>query len=310
MREGRREFFGALASCRRLFALCGFFSVFVNLLMLTGPLFMLQVYDRVLASRSEATLVALSLMAAFLFAVGGVLDHARGRLLSRAGARLEAVLEERVLRAALGRAVDPAWRSRPARGLGDLETLGSFLSSPGPLAVFDAPWTPVFVLVLFFFHWLLGALAVCAGALLVAVAVFNQVLTGRLRRESGEGAVAAGHFVEQARLGGETVSGLGMTGAVAARARGLRRQAAGIALRAADRGGLFSSLSRTLRLLLQSMMLALGAWLAIAGEGDAGRHDRRFHPSGPGVGSGRPAGGSLDGFPAGFAGRPWRDAGP
>ena len=107
-RKGDREIRAALAESRRLFVSVGFFSIFVNILMLTGPLFMLQVYDRVLTSRSEATLVTLIGIVAFLFLMMGVLDHARGRVLARAGARLQAKLDSRVLRAILTRSATPA----------------------------------------------------------------------------------------------------------------------------------------------------------------------------------------------------------
>ena len=134
----------------------GLFSVFVNLLMLTGPLFMLQIYDRVLVSRSEATLVALVGIVAFLFLMMGLLDHARARVLARAGARFQAHLDSRVFGAILTRAgVSSAERSGPATGLEDLEAMQRFASGPGPFAFFDAPWTPIFLFVLFAFHWLL-----------------------------------------------------------------------------------------------------------------------------------------------------------
>ena len=161
---GAREIRAALGESRRWFAAIGLFSAFVNLLMLTGPLFMLQVYDRVLTSRSEATLVALIAIVAFLFLMMGLLDHARARVLARAGARFQARLDGRVLGAMLSRAGrSPASRSAPARGLHDLEAMQRFASGPGPFAFFDAPWTPVFLLVLFIFHWLLGVLAVFSG---------------------------------------------------------------------------------------------------------------------------------------------------
>ena len=235
--------------------------------MLTGPLFMLQVYDRVLTSRSEATLVALIAIVAFLFLMMGLLDHARGRVLARAGARFQARLDSRVLGALLTRAGgSPASRSEPTRGLHDLEAMQRFASGPAPFAFFDAPWTPVFLFVLFTFHWLLGMLAVFSGVLLLVLALVNQARTARLQYEAGEAAARAGHVVEQMRAGGETVRGLGMRGAAIARTGGLRYAALGKTIEASDRGGAFAVTSRTLRLFLQSMMLGLGAWLAIRGE--------------------------------------------
>ena len=265
-RNGDREIKGALAESRRLFVSVGLFSIFVNILMLTGPLFMLQVYDRVLTSRSEATLVTLIGIVAFLFLMMGILDHARGRVLARAGARLQARLDSRVLRAILTRAIAPAERSRPATGVRDLEAIQRFLSSTGPFAFFDAPWTPVFLCVLFMFHWMLGALAVFSGVLLLLLAVLNQARTARLQHEVGDAHNRSGHFVEQMRAGSETVQGLGMQDAVIARSGELRNELLDRSLAVSDRGGFFFVTSKTLRLFLQSMMLGLGAWLAIHGQ--------------------------------------------
>ena len=165
--------------------------------MLTGPIFMLQVYDRVLTSRSEATLVALVVITAFLFLMMGLLDHARARLLARAAARFQARMDARVMGAILT-------RSAPATGLQDLEAMQRFASGPGPFAFFDAPWTPVFLGVLFIFHWLLGILAVASGVLLLSLALLNSARTARLQAQAG---AKAGDFVEQLRAGAETMRG-------------------------------------------------------------------------------------------------------
>ena len=265
-RNGDREIRTALAESRRLLVACGLFSMAVNVLMLTGPLFMLQIYDRVLGSRSEATLVTLAVLVAFLFLLMGALDHARGRVLARVGARLQERLDPRVLRAIMVRSVAPAERSRPATGLSDLEAIQRFASSPGAFTFFDAPWTPVFLFVLFVFHWMLGVLAVFSGFLLLAVALINQARTGTLQREAGEATAHATHFIEQVRAGGETVQGLGMLDAVLVRTRALRNRLLDKTLAVSDRNGLYGVLTKTLRLFLQSMMLGLGAWLALRGE--------------------------------------------
>ena len=265
-RAGEKEIRAVLSESRWLLISCGFFSVVVNLLMLTGPLFMLQVYDRVLASRSLATLAALVVIVAFLFLIMGVLDHARGRVLARMGARLQARLDSRVLRAILSRSVSPAERARPATGLHDLEAIQRFASGPGPFAFFDAPWTPVFLFVLFSFHWMLGLLAVFSGVLLGGIALLNQAGTRSVQMEVGEASANSATFVEQMRAGGETVQGLGMQNAVIARSARLRDMVLDRTLAASDRNGFYSTLSKTLRLFLQSMMLGLGAMLVIYGE--------------------------------------------
>ncbi len=195
-RDGEKEIRAVLSESRWLLISCGFFSVVVNLLMLTGPLFMLQVYDRVLGSRSIATLVALVVIVAFLFLIMGVLDHARGRVLARVGARLQARLDSRVLRAILSRSVSPAERARPATGLRDLEAIQRFASGSGPFGFFDAPWTPVFLFVLFSFHWMLGLLAVFSGCLLGGIALLNQAGTSSIQMEVGQASASSATFIE------------------------------------------------------------------------------------------------------------------
>ena len=268
--QGRREIRAVLSRSRQLFTAAIVFSIAVNLLMLTGPLFMLQVYDRVLSSRSEATLVTLLAIVAFLFLMMGVLDHARQRVIARAGARLQVQLDSRVLRAMLWRAISPAERSRPATGLRDLEAIQRFASGPGPFALLDAPWTPVFLLLLFSFHWMLGLLAAFSGALLVGIALLNQAGTAGAQRAASEAKLASDNFVDQMRAGGETVRGLGMQDAVAKRSAELRQRSLVNTLAASDRGGLFRVTTKTTRLFLQSLMLGLGAWLVLRGESTPG----------------------------------------
>ncbi len=260
---GEQEIRAVLSESRWFIVSCGLFSAVVNLLMLTGPLFMLQVYDRVLGSRSMATLVALVVIVAFLFLMMGMLDHARGRVLARVGARLQARLDSRVLKAILSRSVSPAERARPATGLRDLEAIQRFASGQGPFAFFDAPWTPVFLFVLFSFHWMLGVLAVASGVVLCGIALFNQMGTSSLQMEVGEASARSSTFIEQMRAGGETVQGLGMQNAIVSRSAKLRDRVLNRTLAASDRNGFYSVLSKTLRLFLQSMMLALGAMLVL-----------------------------------------------
>ena len=269
-RTGNREIRAALSESRRLFLSCAFFSVFVNLLMLTGPIFMIQVYDRVLTSRSEATLIALVAITAFLFLMMGILDYARGRVMARAGARLAARLDVRVLRAILIRAIAPAARAQPATGLRDLDAIRHFAGGTGPLPFFDAPWSPVFLCALFAIHWTAGLLAVFSGCLLAAIALLNQARTARLQGEVGQASARSAHFVEQMCASSETVWGLGMQEAVIARSGALRDGLLEQAVAASDRAGMFGVATKTLRLFLQSMMLGLGAWLAIRGQASFG----------------------------------------
>ena len=149
LQEARRRGLGLLGAV-------ALFSAFVNLLMLTGPLFMLQVYDRVLTSRSEETLVALFILVAALYALMGVLDCARGRVLARFGARFQAGLDSRVFATEMKQSLQPQFRASPASGLRDLDIIQTMFTSPAMLALFDVPWTPLFIGAIFIFHPFLG----------------------------------------------------------------------------------------------------------------------------------------------------------
>lgn len=155
----------------------GLFSAFVNILMLTGPLFMLQVYDRVLGSRSNETLTALFILVVLLYLFMGCLDYARGRVLARFGARFQSYLDETVFRNSLKRAIVESERASPANGLRDIEAIQALVSSPAAFAVFDIPWTPLFIAAIFIFHPVLGWMAVAGGILLLMITILNQYLT-------------------------------------------------------------------------------------------------------------------------------------
>src|SRR6056297_2741087 len=156
--KGREELRAARRKNRPYFWFVAVFSFFVNLLMLTGPLYMLQVYDRVLGSRSVETLIALSVLVLFLFAMMGLLDYARGRIMGRVAARFQARLDRRVFDAVIRKsAVEPD--APGATGLRDLEAVQRLMSSPVLMSIFDLPWTPVFLAGIWIFHPWLGVLA-------------------------------------------------------------------------------------------------------------------------------------------------------
>lgn len=269
--RGRAELSAARRGVRGLILAAALFGVFVNLLMLTGPIYMLQVYDRVLGSRSEATLVALTLIVVYLYGLMALLDIARGRLMARAAARLKLALEGRVFRAVLRRSAVLGERSAAQPGsLRDLDAVWRMTASPALAALFDLPWTPVFLAGIFLFHPWLGWLAVAGGAVLLVFALANQSLTRRPVAEAAQMGEAADRMGEQLRSEAETVQSLGMTGAAFARWEGLRARAMGAQLAGADRGGLFGAGTKAMRLLLQSAMLGLGAFLVLRGELSAG----------------------------------------
>ena len=257
-------------AARGLFGSVFVFSVFVNLLMLTGPLFMVQVYDRVLGSRSEETLLALFLLVAALYVLMGVLEYARGRLLARFALRFRNALDARVFRASVCPGVGGAAQMQPAQGLRHLDAVQAFFISPVMLAVFDILWTPFFIAAIFVFHPSLGWLALAGGAALVLAAAANSVLSAPHTSAAQQSSIAAQSIADQTRRLGGIAQSLGMINAMQARWQKVHDDALVQAVRASDWSGSFTAFSKTFRLFLQSAMLALGAWLALQGAVSAG----------------------------------------
>jgi ATP-binding cassette subfamily C protein len=267
---GLAELDGARAAFRQAVLAAFLFSALVNLLMLTAPLYMLQVYDRVLVSRSEETLLALSVLMAFLFLVMGVLDHARGRIMARVGARLQDRLDARVLSAAFRRlSVAPQDLAAQAAQR-DLDAIARFWASPVVLAIFDAPWAPLFIAAIFVFHPWLGCLALAGGLVIIGLSWLNQLATAGPLQQAGVAGLAADRQAEGLKQEAELVQALGMAGAAFARLRARRALARDSGLVASDAAGRYSVMIRTFRLFLQSAMLGLAAWLVLRQELSAG----------------------------------------
>ncbi|QOL81693.1 type I secretion system permease/ATPase [Pseudooceanicola spongiae] len=266
---GAQELRDLRRQSRGLYWSAALFSVFANLLMLTGPLYMLLVYDRVLTSRSVETLLALTVLAGFLYLTMGLLDLVRGRILSRIGARFQAALDPRAYDAALRRsALQPDPDADTA--LQDSEAIQRLLASPVPAALFDLPFTPLFLAAIALFHPLLGMLALAGGALLIGVAGLSRMRSQAPQRQALTAAMAAQAQADQMRAEAGMIRAMGMGEAAFARWQGLRGRALARQVQAADVTGGFSVLTRTLRLVLQSAMLGLGAWLSLRGEVSGG----------------------------------------
>lgn len=269
-KRGSDELAAARRDMRGLLWAAGIFSVFVNLLMLTGPLYMLQVYDRVLGSQSEPTLWALTGLMVFLFVIMGVLDYARGRVMARIGAKMQERLDRRVFAAALHR-----MQLLPGDALGlaaqrDLEAVQRLWASPVLLALFDIPWVPVFVAAIFVFHPYLGWMAVLGGVFLVIITLLNQWRTQEPLKRANAATLKGEMMSDTIKQEAEAVQALGMTGAAFDRWQVLRKAALVQAIAAADLGGVFSTISRTFRMLLQSLMLGVGAYLVLQQEMTSG----------------------------------------
>lgn len=270
IQAGSRELAAFRRRSNRALVAAVLFSVFYNILMLTSPLYMLQVYDRVLVSRSEATLLALSALAAFLFLIMGVLDHARTRVMTRIGARFQAELEERVLSAAFRRLTLAPQDSAAHSAQGDLDQLGKVWASPALMALFDLPWTPLFCAALFVFHPWMGWTAIGGMVLLVIVTLLNQRITETPLHDAGMASLRADRQAQNLKSESELIRALGMTGSAFSRWRHLRTEAQAQGLAAADTAGAFATLTKTFRLFLQSAILGIGAWLVLRGQLSAG----------------------------------------
>ncbi|MBL8562858.1 MAG: type I secretion system permease/ATPase [Gemmobacter sp.] len=246
------------------------FSVVVNLLLLTGPLYMLQVYDRVLGSRSEPTLFALTALIVFLFLVMGILDHARGRVMARVGAAFQARLDRRTFEAALKRAQVAPGDPAAAAAQRDLEAIQRLFASPVLLAVFDVPFVPLFLGAIFIFHPMMGWLSVAGGVILIIVTVLNQRATKLPLAKANSATLTAERMADNLKAESEVVQALGMREAGFARWQRARGASLSESINAADTGGVYSILTKTFRQVLQSAMLGLAAWQVLRGELSSG----------------------------------------
>lgn len=246
------------------------FSGMVNLLGLTGPMFMLEVYDRAIPSRSIPTLGALFILAAGLYAFSGLFDVLRARVMARIASGVDTRLSGRVFgviaRAPLkGQTEGDALR--PAR---DLDQVRSFLTGQGPSALFDLPWTPLYVGVCFLLHPLIGWLVIFGIVVLAGLTVVTDIRTRRLLKEAGAAQVARNKCGEAANRDAEAFAAMGITERASLRWEAAHREYATLQRTAGDIGGTLSGVSKAFRYALQSATLGLGAYLVINEEMSAG----------------------------------------
>ncbi|KPF41417.1 type I secretion system permease/ATPase [Rhizobium sp. AAP43] len=245
-------------------------SAATNLLMLTGPLFMMQVYDRVLASRSVPTLVALSVLAVCLYVFLGILELLRSRILTRVGQRIEEDLGDATFRAVMVLPLRMSRKEAVSQPIRDLEQIRQFMGGPGPVAICDMPWLPLYVGILFLFHPLLGWLAIAGAVILMALTITSEFLLRDPMRRIAQFSAARAEFLEAGRRNAEALQAMGMRGAYTARWRGANAEYLAEQQRTGDATSSFSTTSKIFRLALQSAVLALGAWLAINGMASPG----------------------------------------
>ena len=266
----RSELAEALAACRGAFYGTALISGMSNILMLTGAMFMLEIYDRVLPSRSMPTLIGLLVLAGGLFAALGVLDAIRGRILVRIGGELDETLSGRVYETLVRLPLRASARSDGTQPLRDLDAVRSYLSGLGPVALFDLPWIPLYLAICFVFHPLIGFTALGGAIILVALTLLTEIWMRAPTKAATEAGIARNGLAEVSRRNAEALIAMGMAGRIAARWAAANRQYMRSQQEASDLGGGLGAISKVLRMMLQSGVLAIGAYLVIHQEASAG----------------------------------------
>ena len=252
----------SLLSAKKSFIMVGLFSMFINILMLVPPLYMLQLYDRVLGSRSQDTLIMLTLIVVVLFITMGLLEVVRSRVLVRVGNKLDSMLSQRIFdnlfeleRKAPGRS-----SSMP---LNDLTQVRQFMTGNGLFAFFDAPWMPIYIIVLFIFHPAFGFFAIFAAIVLVGITVANEYSTKEKLAEANNLSRASTIYVDSNIRNAEVVNAMGMRNNISKIWADKYYGFLNAQNIASDSAGVWSNLSKSLRVMFQSLILGLGAYLAI-----------------------------------------------
>ncbi|WP_288404796.1 type I secretion system permease/ATPase [uncultured Pseudomonas sp.] len=266
MVEPKSEILKALAGCKSSFIAVGFFGFFINILLLAPSFYMLEVYDRVVSSRSVTTLVMLTILIIILMSTYGALEWVRSRIMIRVSAQLDLKLGPRVFEASFKQALYSNGARSSAQPISDLAGLRQFLTGSGLFAFFDVPWLPIYIGVMFFFHPWFGWLTLVGALVAIALALANEKATGKRLAEANREQVSVLNITSKGLRNAEVVESMGMQGHL--RDRWRKHSFAVLALqgRASELGGTVSNVSRTWRLLLQSFVLGLGAYLVINNE--------------------------------------------
>ncbi|SFK05622.1 type I secretion system permease/ATPase [Bradyrhizobium sp. Gha] len=266
----RSELGDALRACRTAFVGVGLMSCMINLLYLTGSIFMLEVYDRVLPSRSIPTLVGLIVLAASLYMAQGVLDMIRSRILGRVGTALDEALNKRVFDTIVRLPLRVGSRNEGLQPLRDLDNVRSFLGSMGPGAFFDLPWLPLYLGICFAFHVMIGLTALVGAVILVGLTLVTEFLSRRPAKEAMSLAAQRNDLAQSSRRNAEVLVSMGMTGRLNQRWSEANEKYLSGNQRASDVAGGLGAIAKVLRMMLQSAVLAVGATLVIHQEATAG----------------------------------------
>jgi ATP-binding cassette subfamily C exporter for protease/lipase len=259
----------ALADYKNTLISVGCFTALINLLMLVPSIYMLQVYDRVLSSQNETTLVMLTLMVVGFFAFIGLLEIVRSFIVIRIGSQLERRFNLQVYKAAFERNLQQG-QGHAGQSLSDLTHIRQFITGPALFAFFDAPWFPIYLLVIYLFNVWLGVLATVGVLLLIALAYLNEYLTKKPLGDAGGYSQKSTQLATSHLHNAETIQAMGMLRVLRQHWFAVHSQFLGQQNKASDTGAVISSFSKSLRLCLQSLVLGLGAWLVIKGDMTAG----------------------------------------
>lgn len=255
---------------RSAFIGVGLFSAFINLLMLSGSMFMLQVYDRVLPSKSVPTLIGLSLIVLGLYAFQAILDLIRTRVLVRIGSAFDESISEKVYGMVIKLPLKGARSADALQPVRDLDAIRNFLTGLGPTALFDLPWMPLYLGLCFAFNFYLGLAATVGAIIIIALTVVIEIRSRAPIRDVATFGAARTVFAEASRTHSEVLHALGMTGRMAARWREANAQFSDAQQRVSDVTGGLGSIAKVLRLVLQSAVLGVGAYLVIQEQATAG----------------------------------------
>jgi PrtD family type I secretion system ABC transporter len=266
----RSELGDALRACRGAFIGVGVMSCMINLLYLTGSLFMLEVYDRVLPSRSVPTLVGLAILAGGLYLAQGVLDLIRVRILGRIGTALDESLNSRVFDTVVRLPLTVGARNEGLQPLRDLDNIRSFLSGMGPGAFFDLPWLPFYLAICFAFHVMIGLTALVGAVILITLTIVTEFMSRRPAREALGLAARRNDLAATSRRNAEVLVAMGMSGRLNRRWSEANQKYLAGNQRASDVTGGLGAIAKVLRMTLQSAVLAVGAYLVIHQEATAG----------------------------------------
>ena len=260
----------AIRKCYGIFLGVGVFSGLINLLALTGSFYMLQVYDRVLPSRSVPTLVGLSVLMAALYIGNGLLDFFRVRVMSRVGVKIDNELREKVFTAVQLLPLRARGSSDGLQPVRDLDQIRQFLSGMGPTAFFDVPWIPVYLAIVYLLHPVLGLFATFGALLLVCLTLLTDVRTSGPTRAAAKTGSERWAFGEATRRNAEVIRAMGLGGHLQRRWDDINLQFLSDQLKASDAAGGIGTASKVIRMVLQSGILGLGAYLVIEGSVSAG----------------------------------------